>query len=73
MAALSTSEVAKLVGIHKRTLLAWLYAGKIREPKRCAAGGQDVRLWSDPEVERARRYKETNYRKGRGRKKTLKK
>ena len=58
-----------LLGIHKRTLLAWLYAGKIREPKRLTNAGQDVRLWSERDIQRVRQYKESNYRKGRGRKK----
>ncbi|MBZ5686290.1 MAG: MerR family transcriptional regulator [Acidobacteriia bacterium] len=66
---LSTAQVANLVGVHKRTLLGWLYAGKIREPRRHTGGGQDLRLWSEPDVQRVRRYKELNYRKGRGRKK----
>jgi len=69
MKSLSTSEVAKVVGVHKRTLLGWLYTGKIREPKRRIGGGQDVRLWNDHDVQEVRRYKEANYRKGRGLKK----
>jgi excisionase family DNA binding protein len=69
MKSLSTSEVARLVGVHKRTLLGWLYSGKIREPERMAQGGQDVRLWSEQDVLNVHRYKESNYRKGRGRKK----
>jgi len=69
MKLLSTSETAKLVGVHKRTLLEWLYSGKVREPKRRSVGGQDVRLWSEQDVLNVRRYKEANYRKGRGRKK----
>ena len=58
-----------MIGVSKMTVLRWLWAGKIPEPRRRANGGQDVRLWSDRDVERARRYKELNYRNGRGRKK----
>jgi hypothetical protein len=65
----STLEVAKLVGIGKNTLLTWLRDGKIAEPKRVSQGGITVRLWSDRDVARVHKYKEANYRKGRGRKK----
>ena len=71
MTAYSTAEVARIVGISKKTLLRWLWDKKIAEPKRRANGGQDVRLWSARDVERARHYKEANYRKGRGRKKKV--
>jgi len=66
----STLEVAKAVGIGKTTLLDWLRDGRIPEPKRVSQGGVEVRLWSDRDVERVRKFKEANYRKGRGRKKS---
>ncbi len=66
----STATVARTVGIGKRTLLRWLYDKKIAEPKRLTEGGQVIRLWTERDVERVRRYKEANYMKGRGRKKT---
>ena len=69
MQVLSTVEVARVIGIHKQTLLNWLYAGKVQEPKRQAVGGQVVRIWTQSDVEQIRKYKEQNYRKGRGRKK----
>jgi predicted site-specific integrase-resolvase len=69
MNELSTIQVARLAGISKNTLLSWLHAGKIPEPKRQNNGGQDVRLWSDHDVAGVSKYKEANYRKGRGRKK----
>jgi len=64
----ATAEVARLVGVSKMTLLRWLWTGKIKEPKRQTIGGQDVRLWNDRDLERARKYREANYCKGRGRK-----
>jgi DNA-binding transcriptional MerR regulator len=64
----STAQVARQLGVHKNTLLRWLYAGVVAEPKRHANGGQDVRMWTDRDVERVRKYKQENYRKGRGRK-----
>jgi excisionase family DNA binding protein len=69
MATVSTAEVARTLGISKKTLLRWLYAGKLPEPEHQKDGGQDVRLWRKPDIARARRYKEDNFRKGRGRKK----
>ncbi len=58
-----------MVGIHKVTLQRWLLDGKIAEPRRMKNGGVDVRIWTDADVERVRRYKARFYRKGRGRKK----
>ncbi|HTM42497.1 MAG TPA: hypothetical protein VL177_16380 [Terriglobales bacterium] len=51
------------------TLLRWLWSGKVAEPKRQTVGGQDVRIWAGRDLERVRKYKLANYRKGRGRKK----
>jgi hypothetical protein len=51
------------------TLLKWLWAGKIPEPKHNVIGGQDVRVWRERDLRRAQQYKEANFRKGRGRKK----
>jgi hypothetical protein len=65
----STVQVAQMVGVDKQTLLRWLWARKIPEPKHFANGGQKIRLWTDRDVKNARKYKEENYRKGRGRKK----
>jgi hypothetical protein len=64
----STSQVAQIVGVHKQTLLRWLYAGVVKEPKRRTNGGVDARIWTDRDVEGVRKYKQENYRKGRGRK-----
>jgi predicted site-specific integrase-resolvase len=64
----STATVASEVGISKVTLKRWLIAGKIREPRRIKQGGVELRLWTTRDVERVRKYKLENYRKGRGRK-----
>jgi DNA-binding transcriptional MerR regulator len=69
MKARATLEVAKLVGVGKTTLLTWLREGRVAEPRRISQGGVEVRLWSDRDVERVRKYKEGHFRKGRGRKK----
>ena len=67
MTSYSTGQVATEIGVHKLTLLRWLYAGKLSEPRHRTEGGQDVRIWSERDLERARKYREANYRKGKGR------
>jgi predicted site-specific integrase-resolvase len=66
MGGYSTAEVARLIGVSKNTLLRWLYAGKFSEPRHHTNGGQDVRIWSERDLARARKYKGANYWKGRG-------
>ena len=64
----STAEVAEEIEVSKLTLIRWLLAGKLKEPRRVKQGGIELRLWTDADVERARKYKTDHYRKGRGRK-----
>ena len=64
----STIQVARTVGIGRMTLLRWLKEGKIPEPRRISNVGLEARIWTDLDVERVRKYKRENYRKGRGRK-----
>ena len=71
MKTYSTGQIAKLAGVHKQTLLRWLYAGAIAEPQRRKGGGQDLRIWTPADLARVRRHKAERYRKGRGRKKKL--
>jgi transposase-like protein len=59
----STAEVAKALGVSKNTLLRWLYAGKLAEPKHEIFGGVDSRVWSAADLARAKAFKEENYRK----------
>ncbi len=68
MKSYATAQVARMVGVHKVTLQRWLLAGKLAEPRRISNGGVDARIWTDRDVERVRKYKQENYRKGRGRK-----
>ena len=68
MAPLSTEEVAKRIGIGRVTLERWLSSGKLKRPKTIRFGRNEFRDWTDTDVERVRKYKEANYRKGRGRK-----
>lgn len=68
MATYSTPEAARRCGIHHITLQRWVSEGRVKAPKLQRIGGVVVRLWGDSDLERVRRYKEENYRKGRGRK-----
>jgi DNA-binding transcriptional MerR regulator len=66
----STKQVLRIVGIGRTTLLRWLRAGKVPEPRRTAWGGLNARVFADRDVERVRKYKERFYRSGRGRRKS---
>jgi DNA-binding transcriptional MerR regulator len=68
MATYSTSEAAKKCGVHHITLQRWVSGKKIKAPRKTRVGGVVVRLWTDSDLERVRKFKEESYRKGRGRK-----
>jgi DNA-binding transcriptional MerR regulator len=74
MAIYSTPAVAKKCGVHPITLHRWISSGKlVAPPKRRLRGiGVVVRVWTERDVERVRKYKAAHYRKGRGRKKRRK-
>ena len=69
IAVYSTVQVARIIGVNKTTLLRWLYASRVPEPRHVMYAGQDLRMWTEDDLKRAKRYKEQNYRRGRGRKK----
>jgi len=68
MTPLSTLEVARMVGIGRGTLERWLKEGKIPMPKPLHVGRKAFRNWTASDIERVRKFKTENYRKGRGRK-----
>lgn len=68
MKTYSTLEAARMVGINRVTLQRWLLDGKVAEPRRIRHAGIDARVWNDRDVERVLKFKQENYRKGRGRK-----
>ena len=68
MRTYSTREVAKIIGIHWVTLRRWLAAGRIRPSRAIPLNGTTLWRWTDRDVERVRKFKQENYRKGRGRK-----
>ena len=57
-----------MIGINRVTLQRWLIDGKVKEPKKFSNGGVECRIWTTRDVERIRKFKRENYRKGRGRK-----
>ena len=60
----STAEIAREVGISKRTLLRWIYAGEVPEPaERIRIAGSESRLWTQDELDYVKAYKEQYYRK----------
>ena len=70
MASYSTVQVARRIRVDKKTLLRWLYSGKLVEPKIIRTPASVIRVWFEGDLKRAARHKEQNYCKGRGRKKT---
>jgi len=65
---MSTEEVARRVGINRVTLERWLAGDKVSAPKTIMYGRNKFRDWTEKDVERLKKYKQQNYRKGRGRK-----
>jgi len=66
MNPISTTQVARKVGVSEPTLERWLVAGKIEAPKTLTVGQRSVRLWTEVDVKRIQKYKQENYWKGRG-------
>ncbi len=62
MAAYSTVQVAKKLGIGTDTLHRWINEG-LKPPKLQRVGGVKVRLWDEQDFERAKAYAKRRYRK----------
>jgi hypothetical protein len=58
----STAQIADAIGVSKKTLLRWLWSGKLAEPKQ-TVGTLDSRVWTQADLNRAKLYREQNYRK----------
>lgn len=50
---ITTEQVAKILGVSKRTLKTWLQTGKVAEPERNPKN--NYRIWTLAEVEALRR------------------
>ena len=46
----TTTQVAKLCGVHKNTIFYWLKTGKVKEPKRDTLF--NGRIWSEADLKR---------------------
>jgi predicted site-specific integrase-resolvase len=68
MSPMSTEQVAKAVTVNRVTLERWLSSGKFKGPKVVNIGRGTFRQWTQADVDRIQKYKQENYRKGRGRK-----
>jgi excisionase family DNA binding protein len=55
----STVEAAKKIGVSRQTLQAWIASGSINPPKTITVGGSTVRLWTDGDIQKVRRFKGT--------------
>jgi len=66
----TTKQVAEKIGAGYQTMLRWLYAKKLAEPERLVLGGATIRLWTEADLQRARKYKLGGAAKRRSRKGT---
>ena len=64
----STAQVAKVLEIGRQTLHRWIRKNPRLAPRKRTVGGVVVRMWDLSDLARIRKYKDQNYRKGRGRK-----
>ena len=55
----TTGEAAATIGISRQTLQAWIAGGKIPAPKPTEVGHMTVRLWTQADIENARKFKGT--------------
>jgi excisionase family DNA binding protein len=61
----STSQVAKLIKVSTKTLYRWLEAGELPPINTVDLGGVQYRVWSEKDLDRARKYRESHYRQKR--------
>jgi Prophage CP4-57 regulatory protein (AlpA). len=61
MKTYSTAKVAKLLGIGTETIYRWMHEGSIPTPPLQSLAGMRVRIWSEDDLEAARKYKAAHY------------
>jgi excisionase family DNA binding protein len=64
----STGEAATRIGVSRQTLQSWIASGSVKAPKPVEVGRVTVRLWTDADIKRTRKFKGT-LKAGRGKKK----
>jgi DNA-binding transcriptional MerR regulator len=70
----STVEAARALGVSYPTLHRWVRARRFPVPVKRSLGGISIRLWTERDLARARRYMEKHYREykaGMGRREKL--
>ena len=72
MKTYSTVEVSKLLGIGNDTLHRWIHSDVIPAPPVQRLGNVTVRLWTEKDVEKVKKYKANDYWGKGGRKKSNK-
>lgn len=55
METFSTRQAAQKLGIGSSTLARYIISGKIPTPKAIQIGGKSLHLWTEREIERARK------------------
>jgi len=51
----TTVEAAARIGVSRQTLQTWITEGKIIPPRKIEVGRMTVRLWSESNIEKARK------------------
>jgi predicted DNA-binding transcriptional regulator AlpA len=72
MKTYSTIQVARLLKIASGTFHRWIREKRVEAPPGQTLGGMQVRLWTEEDIERVRKYKADHYW-GRGSRKKRKK
>lgn len=52
----TTGQVAKLLGVHKNTILYWLHTGKAAEPTRDPLF--NGRIWTETDISSLKKFKQ---------------
>lgn len=62
--AYTTSQVAKIIGVHKNTVFYWLKTGKVKEPKRDTLF--KGRIWTESDLVKVKEHAwgDNKYQKG---------
>jgi predicted DNA-binding transcriptional regulator AlpA len=69
----STIQVTRLLGIASGTFHRWIREKRVEAPPLQTVLGMEVRIWSEEDIAKVRKYKAENYWGKGGRKKRTKK
>lgn len=56
----TTSQAARLIGVHPRTLYEWLLSGRLPEPRRVPRGKVPARLFTPRDIARGQELRRAN-------------